>query len=132
MIGMKEAVQRGLLRSFVWRGRASRAEYWWFVLFMMLCFMGGDFLAEMSVDMPLVPLLASAFCLGLGFPLVAVTVRRMHDIDRNGAWALAALLPLIGLFALVFLCKRGDAAPNRYGPPPTSDLLVSPPLSTPR
>ncbi|MEO3751822.1 DUF805 domain-containing protein [Streptomyces sp. B6B3] len=122
MIGMKEAVQRGLLRSFVWRGRASRAEYWWFVLFMMLCSWGADASAAVSDTTPLVPLLAGVFCLALGIPFVAVSVRRVHDIDRNGAWALVTLLPLVGL---VFLCKRGDPMPNRYGPPPTSDLLVS-------
>ncbi|MEO3751827.1 DUF805 domain-containing protein [Streptomyces sp. B6B3] len=126
MIGFKEAVQRCLLRSFVWRGRASRAEYWWFVLFLMLCSVGAAFLATASHSVPIISLLATVLYVGAIFPVVAVSVRRLHDTDRNGAWVLVGMLPLLGLVVLVFFCQQGDPMPNRYGPPPSVDPLVSP------
>jgi uncharacterized membrane protein YhaH (DUF805 family) len=52
-------------------------------------------------------------------PLVALLVRRMHDLDRPGALALAGLIPGLGqVLLLVWLCQRGSPGLNRFGPPP--------------
>jgi len=37
------------------------------------------------------------------FPLCSVTVRRLHDIDMRGWWALAWLIPFFGLFLAIIL-----------------------------
>jgi uncharacterized membrane protein YhaH (DUF805 family) len=36
-------------------------------------------------------------------PMIAVTVRRLHDTDRSGWWYLLMLVPIVGLVVLVFM-----------------------------
>jgi uncharacterized membrane protein YhaH (DUF805 family) len=48
-------------------------------------------------------------------------VRRLHDLDRSGWWALFAFVPLVNfIFGLYLLFKRGTEGPNRYGADPLS------------
>ena len=55
-------------------------------------------------------------------PWAALMVRRLHDLDRTGAWALLALLPIgfllpFPLTGLIILgAQPGTQAPNRFGP----------------
>ena len=52
-------------------------------------------------------------------PFVAVSVRRLHDTNRNGWWFLLTLIPVIGLIpALIFMTEDGQPGENRYGPDP--------------
>jgi uncharacterized membrane protein YhaH (DUF805 family) len=44
-------------------------------------------------------------------------IRRLHDLDGSGWWALLALIPLVNVFFFLFLLlKAGTPGPNRYGP----------------
>jgi hypothetical protein len=55
--------------------------------------------------------------LAILIPSLAVTVRRLHDIDRTGWWILIGLVPLIGtIVLLVFALLDGTPGSNRYGP----------------
>jgi uncharacterized membrane protein YhaH (DUF805 family) len=66
-----------------------------------------------------VGLLSGIYGLAILIPSLAVSVRRLHDIDRSGWWILIALVPLIGtIVLLVFALLEGTAGPNRYGPNP--------------
>jgi uncharacterized membrane protein YhaH (DUF805 family) len=59
--------------------------------------------------------------LGLLLPNLAVTVRRLHEIDRSGWWMLIVFVPIVGAIVLfVFMCLRGTAGPNRFGQEPMS------------
>mgnify|MGYP000190925275 CR=1 FL=1 len=55
------------------QGRASRSEYWWFYLFVFV--------------IGLIPILGLATLI-LIIPQLAVTARRLHDINRSGWWVL--------------------------------------------
>lgn len=66
------------------QGRASRSEFWWFYLFVFI--------------VSCIPLIGLASFL-LIIPHWAVTVRRLHDINRSGWWI---LLPFTG-FGIVTL-----------------------------
>jgi uncharacterized membrane protein YhaH (DUF805 family) len=54
-------------------GRASRSEYWWFYLFVFI--------------FSCIPLIGLASII-LVIPQLAVTARRLHDINRSGWWVL--------------------------------------------
>ncbi|WP_409335225.1 DUF805 domain-containing protein [Escherichia coli] len=42
-------------------------------------------------------------------------VRRLHDTDRSGAWALLYLVPIIGWLVLfVFACLEGNSGSNNH------------------
>jgi uncharacterized membrane protein YhaH (DUF805 family) len=57
-------------------------------------------------------------------PWAALMVRRLHDLDQPGAWALLALIP-IGLVLpfpmaglVIWGTRPGTQGPNRFGPDP--------------
>jgi uncharacterized membrane protein YhaH (DUF805 family) len=64
-------------------------------------------------------LLSGIYSLAVLIPSLAVTVRRLHDIDRTGWWIFINLIPLIGtIVLLVFAVTDGTPGSNRYGPNP--------------
>ena len=66
-----------------------------------------------------VGLLSGIYGLAVLIPSLAVTVRRLHDIDRSGWWILIRLVPLIGVIVLlVFALLDGTPGDNQYGPNP--------------
>ena len=94
-------------------GRATRAEYWWWVLIMGF----GAIIVGESLNL-IHPAAGSIVGVALLLPGLAVAVRRLHDIDKSGWWLLIALVPLIGwLVLIIFYAKRGSLGTNSYGPP---------------
>ena len=88
-------------------GRASRSEYWWFFLFIILA---GALIAILSDR------LAMVFYLATLLPSLAAATRRLHDTSRSGWWQLVCLIPLIGLIVLlVFLAQKGDGTADASG-----------------
>jgi uncharacterized membrane protein YhaH (DUF805 family) len=84
--------KRPLQKYADFTGRAPRAEYWWFVLAMVILFVVLTIIESilglnkmiMGVYGPLTVLL----WLGLLVPSLAVGVRRLHDTNRSGWWLL--------------------------------------------
>lgn len=116
----------GALKKYaVFKGRAQRKEYWFFVLFYLifgfvLTFVDGFLGTAYSVDgNAVVGLLSTPYGLAMLVPAIAVTVRRLHDIGRSGWWILFGLIPLIGtIVLLVFLVLDSQDGENRFGPNP--------------
>lgn len=50
---------------------------------------------------------------------ICLAVRRLHDLERHGAIAMALLIPMLGfiLYFYLFFIK-GTAGHNYYGPDP--------------
>jgi len=110
-----QSISTCLSKYATFSGRASRSEYWWFVLFSVLVSFGTQFL-DIFLGLFLLNLIAS---LALLLPSLAVGVRRLHDTDRSGWWLLLLLIPVIGwIVVLVFNCMRGTVGPNRFGEDP--------------
>jgi uncharacterized membrane protein YhaH (DUF805 family) len=113
----------GALKKYAtFSGRAQRAEYWYFILFYFLIYLGlamldgltGTFNAETGVGV-----LTAIFSLATFLPYLAVGVRRLHDIGRSGWWLLIGIIPLIGVIVLiVFLVKDSEPGENLYGANP--------------
>ena len=123
-MGFGEAVSVCFKKSFVWEGRASRAEFWWFELAQLLII-----IAAVIID----KIIGTGFLyviavIVLILPSIAVLVRRLHDTDRTGWWYWIQLLPLIGLIViLVFTLTGGDEGDNKYGPNPYGSVAAPPP-----
>jgi len=103
-------------------GRARRREYWNYVLFYLLIYVGllvidavtGTFSMESELG-----LLSGLFALGTLVPSIAVAVRRLHDTDRSGWWLLLGVIPLVGAVVLLyFTIQEGDAGHNTFGADP--------------
>jgi len=101
-------------------GRASRPEYWFFVLCNIIVYVVLEILV--GVVGRIAAVLALIYALAVLVPSIAVGIRRLHDIDRSGWWLLIGLVPLVGgIVLLVFAVLPGTQGNNRFGPPaPTS------------
>src|SRR5262245_6881554 len=87
----------------VFTGRASRKEYWMFFL--------SNVVISLALGIPLGILSAIAhldlmflvhlYQLAIVCPFIAVGVRRLHDCDRAGWWALLWFIPVIGHIVLL-------------------------------
>ena len=53
------------------------------------------------------------------FVFLTVTVKRLHDTNRSGVYALMVLIPIVGLVYLLVVCGfiKGTMRENDYGPP---------------
>ena len=111
-----------LKKYAVFSGRSRRMEYWYFVLFNIIVaiVLGAiDALLGTRGSYAGAGLLSGIYGLAVLIPSLAVTVRRLHDIDRSGWWILINLIPLIGtIVLLVFAVSEGTPGTNRYGPNP--------------
>lgn len=107
-MGFLQAVKTCLGKFFTLQGRASRAEYWWFFLFVIL----GGVVAQIidglifgygTVEEPGHHPLTMVFVFVTFFPALAASWRRMQDTGRPGWFAilptLIVLAALAGLMA---------------------------------
>ena len=121
IVDFPEAVKLGFQRYIDFSGRSSRAEYWWFALFIVLV----DIIVTavdtvvLGTDLSGIGLLSAVWQLATLIPSLAIGVRRLHDIDKSGWWILLWFVLVIGwIVLLVWAIKRGDGGPNKYGPDP--------------
>ncbi len=112
----------------VFTGRARRKEFWMFTLIYTLIFIvlsvvdgiigTGAMLFETG-------LLSGIFSLVSLCPSIAVTIRRLHDIDRSGWWILIGLVPIAGVIVLIiFAAKDGQPGSNQYGSNPKEEAAA--------
>lgn len=108
-------------------GRASRSEYWWFQLAMILTFVVLAFaVGGPDEGFGIGTILFVVVVLAVLIPSIAVTVRRLHDTDRSGWWVLLNLIPYVGaLILLVFTVLKGTSGDNRFGAEP-ADVAAAP------
>ncbi len=104
-------------------GRSRRAEYWLFTLLYVLVYLACVVVVmtfgERSIAALLMAVVLSIFVLGSFVPALAVSFRRLHDINRTAWWMLIAFLPIIGGFVLlIFDIQDGTRGDNRFGADP--------------
>ncbi|MBA1347154.1 MULTISPECIES: DUF805 domain-containing protein [Rhizobium] len=136
-MGFTEAVRTVLKQKYAtFSGRASRSEYWWFVLFYLLALFaliipafilafatsGGG--APSPVHYTVV--IWMLFTLAIFLPLTSLQVRRFHDRNISGWWYLAlfigSFVPYVVLVTapvtIVISVLPGTEGPNKFGADP--------------
>ncbi len=95
-----------VLKNYVgFSGRARRKEYWMFTLINAIV---GAIINVIQLILGLeLPYLSMLYLLATFLPVLALAIRRLHDTDRSGAWALLFFVPFIGwLVLLVFSAQK--------------------------
>ena len=117
-------------------GRASRSEFWFFYLFLLISY--AILISFVAVSLYLFMWLFGIFAFAMIIPSLAVTVRRLHDVNKSG-WFILLPLPFdimervleksseglslvflcvsLGLYIYLFVlyCTDGDKKNNRFG-----------------
>lgn len=119
-MNFSQAVISGFKNYSTFSGRASRSEFWYFGLFLVVA----DvvlLLLDMAVfnisysDDKLHPF-GDFFLLATWLPSLAVTARRLHDVNRSGWWILI-IFTIIGMIPMIIWnCMKGTEGENRFGP----------------
>ena len=114
-----EAVGKCYRKYFVFKGRASRSEYWW--CFAAAFLFAWPLLLSETADGSLFTLLSFIYfilTLSVAMPLLAAWTRRMHDVDRSGWNWLFIFGPIFGWILLFrWATKEGSPEANKYGEP---------------
>ena len=120
-----------LKKYAVFSGRATRSEYWYFVLFYSI------FAFVISVVEGFIPVssgsgkfiwLSVLYMLVMILPSFGLVVRRLHDTSRSGWWWLINLVPFVGVVVfLVFMCLDSAPGENQYGSNPKRVSAPNPP-----
>lgn len=118
---MIKAIQLFFTNFFNFTTRATRPEFWWFVLAYAIF----NFILELffpTTDAQNRSLLLS-FILGavgllLAFGEIGLAIRRLLDSGKSGWNVLWVLLPIIGtIYFIILMCRPSEAIANRHGEP---------------
>jgi len=140
----QDAIKTCFGKFATFSGRAPRSEYWWWVLFIILGNFVSGFLDGIVLGLGVGDgsIIGALFGLATLLPTIAVTARRLHDVNRSGWWqvapygmlivtaimaainaailqtaaAIAAVVLLVAL--LVWLVRAGTTGTNGFGPDP--------------
>lgn len=94
----QESIQVCFKKYADFTGRASRSEFWWFMLFLVLVSAGTSMISQV---------VSGLFSLATLVPSVAAAARRLHDTNRSGWLQLLWIVPVIGwIIVIVFLAQE--------------------------
>ena len=97
----QESIQVCFKKYADFTGRASRSEYWWFMLFLFLVSAGTSMISQV---------VSGLFSLATLVPSLAAGARRLHDTNRSGWLQLLWIVPVIGwIIVIVFLVQESKA-----------------------
>lgn len=113
------------------KGRLRRKDYWSFalltfciylaiyaVVYILTYIFGGEAVTAASIYSVITGIIG----LILLVPSLAISIRRLHDINKSGWFLLLALIPIVGgIILLIFACIEGTRGPNEYGEDPKAN-----------
>ena len=89
-------------KYYCFDGRTASGDFWRYILpVIVLC---------------CIPLIGQLIALATILPTTGITCRRLHDVGKSGWLQLLALIPVIGVLIVLFLCiPAGSGESNQYG-----------------
>ena len=119
-MNFQQSIETCFSKYATFSGRASRSEYWFFILFSVL-----GALVTLIIDIQILGYsieseytpINSIFSLVLIIPTTAAACRRLHDVNKSGWWQLI-VITIIGIIPLmIWLCSEGTKKNNSHGKP---------------
>jgi len=106
-------------------GRASRSEYWWFQLFLVIMqfttiFSDAFLFSDLVLEDEIYPINIVANLATL-IPSICVYIRRLHDVNRSGWWMFIALTVVGIIPLLIWVFSKGTDGPNDFGDDPLQE-----------
>lgn len=119
-------------RGLNFKGRSTRLEYWSAILvnliitLLFISIITGSFLISINIEglyKVIAELSICVFCwmfpiyMLISFiPLLALNIRRLHDIGKSGWYILINIIPIVGqIIILMLYCTDSKVDSNKYG-----------------
>ena len=130
-----QAISRFWRKYATFSGRASRSEFWWSYLFLIIIstvlyvlvvaglVSGGistDPVTGITTSSPnalgiIAAIISIVWGLAVIIPTLAISWRRLHDTNRSGGFWFLGLIPFVGgIIVLVFYILESDPAGARF------------------
>ena len=110
-VSFSDAISLAFKNYVNFKGRSTRAEYWWFFLFTFTLSIVTQIIDSFS-SLGVTNSISSLIVL---LPSLAVGVRRLHDIGKSGWWLLLWFAVIVGWVILLVWSVRKSDGPNKYG-----------------
>lgn len=100
------------------KGRTSRRDFWlaylgYIILTVLVSFVAG-FISGL-LDTEILSFIPTLFSLVFIIPLLAMEIRRLHDVNKSGWWLFISFVPLVGsIILLVLFCSASVDENNNY------------------
>ncbi|MCH4159955.1 MAG: DUF805 domain-containing protein [Bifidobacterium sp.] len=107
-----KAIERFFKKYVVFSGRASKSEYWWAQLFLVLVSIAFSFVSGLTNQNGFIEFLSTAWGIAVFIPGLAVAVRRLHDSNKPG---IMLLLPYGLMFVGIILAFVGGIGSIFFG-----------------
>lgn len=104
--------QKCIKNCINFKGRARRKEFWFFQLVSFIIMMLFLFIFGME------GFATTLVTLVLFFASMAVSIRRLHDVNLSGWWYLLSFTGIGLILLIIWWLKEGDANSNLYGESP--------------
>jgi uncharacterized membrane protein YhaH (DUF805 family) len=118
-MNFQQSIEKCLKNYANFKGRATRSEYWFFILFTILVsFVGTIFDLILFASAAEFSPINSIVTLALITPQLSAGCRRLHDIGKSGWWQLLYLTIIGGLVLLIWFVFETNKRKNQFGPVP--------------
>ena len=96
-------------------GRASRSEFWWFYLFVVLLGWFANIMASVTYGVqPIATIVPAIVNLIFVVPFIAAGTRRLHDIGKSGWWQLILLTGIGGILLIFWWATNTKPEGEKY------------------
>ena len=134
-----KAVETCFFKYADFNGRASRSEFWYFYLFIVIASIVLGFIGGLLALTPVggvFALLVGLINLALTVAMISLAVRRVHDLGLSGWWLWISLAPFVvdknqkasggstylvlfgWMYSIKMYVTAGENTENQYGPNP--------------
>lgn len=99
------------------KGRTRRSDYWNVYIINALIMLVLSFLNLIDVEglQIITTILSVLYSLLMFVPQISITVRRLHDVGKDGYYILLGLVPIIGqIFIFINLIKDSQKEKNKF------------------
>ncbi len=101
-----DAWKKGFFEFANYSDKATRFEYWWFLLFIVLLTAVATLIHETAY------LIVMIICL---LPLISASIRRLNDVRRSSWWLLLFLVPFGQVVVFYLLAQESSPIDSRIG-----------------
>ena len=107
MMNPIESITTCLKKYAIFKGRARRSEFWWFMLFIFVIQIALSFLSLVAPAVGYVSIIISLLLL---LPQWGVLTRRLHDSGHSGWWIIATMLLCLVYYGIFLYVMGGNPA----------------------